>query len=571
MSSITGGELLLKTLKTEGVSMIFGVLDGSFNTWLAKLKEYDMGYVCPRHEAAGAHMAEAWARTRGEPGVTIGGIGPGAVNMSAGVAVAFAEGTPLIAISGQRRRNIIYPDRGGSFQVIDLVDFYRPITKWQASIRDLRRMPEIMRKAFRMALSGRPGPVYIEIPEDVIRSVIDEDLADIWPASSYRAGSLGAGDVASIERAADILVRAERPMFHAGGGVQWAGAWDEFIALGEHLGAGFTGSLGARGVVPEDHPRYFHPLNRDALEAARVDADLYLVVGSRLGELDGWAKEPLWGDAAERTTIQVDVDPTSIAINRPVDLALIGDARAVLAALLAAVQSRTAARTPHAGFERYAAMTAEWKQELEQALGYGSGLAINSGQMIRTVREFFPRDAIMVQDGGNTSLWCANYNPIYGPRSYLYTAKFGHLGTGLPYAIGAKMAAPDRPVYLITGDGALGFNIQELETARRHNVPIVIVVATDQGWGMERSSQIFAQIGAFVETELVQEIRYDHIAQAFGCHGEYVSEIDQLAPALQRAQASGIPALVQVMVDKQANLAPPGALIFGSMVYRAED
>ncbi|NOZ51468.1 MAG: thiamine pyrophosphate-binding protein [Chloroflexi bacterium] len=570
MSTITGGELLLKTLQAEGRDMIFGVLDGSFNTWLAKLQDYNMRYVCPRHEAAAAHMAEAWARIRGEPGVVIGGIGPGAANMVSGVAVAYAEGTPLIVISGQRRRNIIYPNRGGAFQVLDLMALYRPVSKWQASVRDLRRLPELMRKAFRIALSGRPGPVYLEIPEDVIRSTIDEARADVWQPARYRVDTMGPGDPQALAQAATLLAQAERPMFHAGNGVNGSGAWDAFMALGEYVGAGFTTSLAARGVVPEDHPRYFALLNREALEAARQEADVLLVVGSRLGELDGWGRDPVWGDAKKQRTIQIDTEPTSLGLNRPIDVGIVGDARSALAALLPAVQEQTPAKAPGPQFQKYAALTAEWREELTQALDYGDE-GINSGRMIRTVREFFPRDAIMAQDGGNTSLWCANYNPIYQPRSYLYASKFGHLGTGLPYAIGAKMAAPERPVYLITGDGALGFNIQELETARRHNVVITVVVAVDQGWGMERSSQILGQVGPFVETEIYPDARYDKVAQAFGWHGELVSDIEQLQPALQRAQDSGLPAMIQVMVDKTANLAPPGALAFGSMVYRAED
>jgi acetolactate synthase-1/2/3 large subunit len=174
-------------------------------------------------------------------------------------------------------------------------------------------------------------------------------------------------------------------------------------------------------------------------------------------------------------------------------------------------------------------------------------------------------------DGGNTSLWCASFNPIYTPRGYLYTSKFGHLGTGLPYAIGAKLAASERPVYLISGDGALGFNIQELETARRHDVRITVVVACDRGWGMERSSQMMAGVGGLIETEHYAEVRYDLVAQAFGCHGEKVDEIDQLRAALERATSAEKPALIQVMVDQNANLAPPGLMEFGSMVYRAED
>jgi acetolactate synthase-1/2/3 large subunit len=569
MAEMTGGELLLKCLKEEGVSILFGVLDGSFNPFLAKLGEYDMRFVNARHEAAAAHMAEAYARIRGEPAVVIGGIGPGAANMVSGIVTAYAEGSPVVALSGQRRRNIIYPDRGGSFQNVDLLGLYGPVTKWSASVRDWRRLPELIRRAYREATSGRPGPVYLEVPEDIMRGSGDPATVELWPPARYRAGKPGAGDAATIVQAAEMLVAAERPMLHAGAGVSWAGAWDEFLALADHLAAALSASLSARGVVPEDHPRYFHPLNRDALDAARSEADVVLVAGGRLGELDGWGRGTSWGDPGEQKTIQVDIDPNSIGLNRPVDLGIVGDVRAVLTALLAVVKQRTKPRQEHDGFKRYKALTQEWLEQNRVSLNAEEG-QINPGRMVQVVRDFFPRDAITVMDGGNTSLWTATFNPILAPRSYLYTAKFGHLGTGLPYAIGAKLAAPSRPVYLISGDGAIGFNIQELETAQRYGLPITVIVSCDRGWGMERSSQLFAQIGGLVECDLYPETRWDLVARAFGCHGEKVDELDQLRPALERTGELGKPSLIQVMVDPMNNLAPPGLLVFSSMVYRSE-
>ncbi|MBK9232185.1 MAG: thiamine pyrophosphate-binding protein [Anaerolineae bacterium] len=279
-----------------------------------------------RHEAAAAHMAEAWARIRGEPGVVIGGIGPGAANMVSGIATAYAEGSPVIAITGQRRRTIIDPDRGGAFQVLDLVDFYRPVTKFAAGLRDWRRLPELLRKAYRMATSGRPGPVYIEIPEDLLRGTGDDADAPIYAPDTCRAGRR-TGDPALLAKAAALLAGSKRPLLHAGSGVTWAGAAPAFNALGEHLGAVMTTTLAARGVVPEDHPQYIHILNQDALAAARGEADVVLVVGARLGELDAWVKPPLWGQAGI-TLIHVDADPAPIGLNRPVDVGIVGDAQA---------------------------------------------------------------------------------------------------------------------------------------------------------------------------------------------------------------------------------------------------
>jgi len=564
MGEITAGELLLKCLKQEGVSTLFGVLDGSYNPFLEKLDKYGMRFINARHEAAAAHMAEGWARVRGEPAVVFGGIGPGATNLISGVITAGAEGSPLIVFSGQRRRSLIYPARAGSFQNLDLLSLYRPATLWSAGARDWKRLPELVRRAYQEATAGRPGPVYLELPEDLLKSKGEEDSVAVWPACRGPGGSSAAGDPALIEAAAELLAGSRRPLLHAGTGVSWSGAWDEFVALGDHLSAALTCSLGGRGVIPEDHPRFLHPLNREALTAARSEADVVLTVGGRMGELDGWGKPPTWGPLESQKVIQVDIDPTSIGANRPVQFGIVGDAKAVLAALLKAVRLRTSARPEHSGFSAYRSLTATWKQELEDSLSVGSG-SINPGQMIRIVRDFYPRDAILAMDGGNTSLWTASHFPVLSPRGCLFAAKTGHLGTGLPYAIGASLAAPERPVCLISGDGAIGFNIQELETAARHNVPIVVVVSCDQGWGMERTSQLFAGIETPVECDIHPGARYDLVAEALGCHGELVENLDQLRPALERSTASGKPALIQVMVDHLANMAPPGIMVFGQL------
>lgn len=566
---IQGGELLLKCLKQEGVTTLFGILDGSFNAFLAKLQDYDMRFVNARHEAAAVHMAEAYARVRGEPAVVLGGIGPGAANMVSGVITAFAEGVSLIAISGQRRRNIIYPDRGGSFQNVDLVGLYKPVTKWCAGVRDWNRIPELVRRAFREALNGRPGPVYLEIPEDVMRAEGDDENVQIFSPAQYRAGKPGAGDLDALERATEMLVNAKQPLLHAGSGVSWAGAWNEFIALADYLAAPMTTSLAARGVVPEDHPRYFHPLNRNAYEAARSEADVVLAVGGRLGELDGWGRGETWGAVGEQKLIQIDLDPLSLGVNRPVDVGIVADARAALAALTTRVQDAMPPRQEHSSMARYREMSQEWQAMLSSQMESDDG--INPGALVKTVREFFAREAVTVMDGGNTSLWVASYNPILAPRSYLYATKFGHLGTGLPYALGAKLAAPERPVYLISGDGAIGFNLQELETARRYNLNIIVIVSCDKGWGMERSSQTFFNMDEMVECDLYPDARYDLVAQALGCYGEQVESLADVRPALERAVASNKPALLQVMVDQNANMMPPGILTFSGMVYKAEN
>jgi acetolactate synthase-1/2/3 large subunit len=560
MAEITVGELLIRCLKAEAVETLFGIIDGSHVPFVVHAPRYGIRHLNARHEEGAVHLAEGYARLAGKPGVVFGSPGPGAANMLAGVTSAFAEGHPLIALATTRRRIASDPDRGGAWQATDLVEMARPITKYSALVRQPERLPEMMRAAFRAALTGRPGPAFIAIPDELLTQKIDEARVRLYPAAQYRPLNMGAGDPNLIEQAAELLANAQRPALHAGKGVLWANAAAEFTALGDHLAALLTASLGARGVVPESHPRYLPILSMRAMAQARAEADVVLVVGSRLGEYDGWGMPPAWGDPATQKTIQIDSDPYALGLNRPVDVGLVADAKAALTALLKAVQARTAPRAEGEHWKRYREAHSQIVTQGMQFLQAEGERGLNPGLMVLTARQFFPPEAITVLDGGNTVLWGLAYNPVFTPRSFLYSVKMGYLGTGVPFAIGAKLAAPQRPVYLITGDGAAGFNLMELETAVREKLPVIVLIAVDAGWGMERSAYNFQGIPAEqqIGIDLDAGTRYDVIAQGLGCYGEKVDDLEQLTPALERAVASGKPAVLHVVVDTALNANPPG-------------
>jgi len=554
-TTITVGELLARCLQLEGVDFMCGIVDGAHIPFVVHAPEQGIRYVNAHHEEAAVHIAEAYSRVTHRPNVVIGNPGPGGANLLAGLTSAHAEGHPVVAITCTRRTATTNPDRGGAWQATDLVEMARPISKFSALVTRADRVPEMVRAAFRAATTGRPGPAHLAIPDELLSQPVDISTMRLTPAERNRVVHLGAGDAARIAEAAELLAAAERPFLFAGKGVLWAEAASEFVALGDHLAAGMSTSLGARGVVPEDHPHYFHLFDMQTTGAVRNDADVVVVVGARLGEYDGWGMPPAWGDPTTQRTIQIDVDAMSIGLNRPVDVPIVGDAQAVLAALLAEVRERCAPRRelPNAG--RYAELHAA---TVADGAGYVLAEAtsgLNPGQMVMAVREAFPRDAITVVDGGNTTLWAVALNPVYQPDSFLYSVKMGYLGTGLPFAIGAQLAAPERPVYLITGDGAFGFNVMELETAVRAGTPIVCVVAVDNGWGMERSAHRMKGVAPERSqgTEIMPGVRYDLIAAAMGCHGEHVAEMADLRPALERAMAAGRPAVVHVDVDPDVN------------------
>lgn len=562
MGRITVGELLVRCLRAEDIDLVTGIIDGAHIPIVVHFPEYGIRYINTRHEEAAAHVAEGYTRIARKPAVVLGNPACGTGNMLAGLVSAYGEGHPVIAIATTRSRLKTDPNRGGAWQAADTETMARPITKHAATVRQWERLPEMVRAAFRSATTGRPGPVYLGIPDDLLPVEIDaDDLPPIYPAARYRVTSMGAGDSASIERAAELLAKSQRPFLHAGKGVLWADGASEFVALGDHLAAGMSTSLGARGTVPENHPHYFASFDLAGSGAARNAADVVLIAGARMGEYDAWGMPPVWGDPAAQTTIHIDADPMSIGLNRPVDVPIVADAKLGLAALLDAVREKVAARSEMVGLAEYRAQSGPTLEKGIQYLTEEGKTGVNPGMLVVTLREQFPDEVITVLDGGNTTLLGVAYHPILSSPSFLYSVKMGYLGTGLPFAIGAKLAAPDRPVCLLSGDGAAGFNIMELETAAREGVPLVVVVAVDDAWGMEKTA--FASFGYGPDDWQGRGIdiagaRYDGMAKSLGCHGEFVDKLEDLAPAIERAKGAGKPALVHVQVDRDLNTVPPG-------------
>lgn len=557
MGEIKGGEILVKCLLKEGVRYVFGIPGDQLNPFTDAIyrlgKEAGLRFVTTRHEQAAAHMADAWARVTGEVGVCAGTVGPGAANLVPGVYAAFADSIPILVITAQNQTWRIYPEHG-SMQSLDQLNLFRPITKWNAVVYNWRRIPQLVQMAFRIALSGKPGPVHLDFPSDVLTARGPEEEIQFLAPSSYRAEKPACGDSELVREAARWLAGAHSPLIHAGGGVLRSGAWAELRELAEYLGAAVTTSPGARGAIPEDHPLCLLAASFGAM-AAQASADVVLLVGGRLGDIDFWGRPPAWGEIGEQKWIQIDIDPENIALNRPVDLAIVGDARATLRALIEEVKKLTEPRPPAPFIAGAKEAEQAWLAQFEEQASREEA-PIHPLRLVKEVRLFFPREAITVVDGGNTAVWSHYLNRVYEPRSFLWAADSGHLGSGLPYAIAAKLARPERPVYLLSGDGAFGFNIQELETARRLGTPIVAIVFNDGAWGMIKGSQLKRYESRFVGVDFT-DIRYDKIAEAMGCYGERVEDPDQIRPALERAQKSGLPAVLDVVIDREAHLTPP--------------
>ena len=577
MSSTSGGELIARMLRAEGVEVVFGIIDGSYAGLYTSLPKHGIRLVTPRHEATAAHMAGAYARLTGKLGVCIASNGPGAANVISGIAVENGEGNRVLCLTSWRRGPIVGPDRGGTYQYFDQVAVAKPMSKWSGAARSFERIPEVLRRAFRVAWQGRPGVVHVSVPEDVLNGAVEADPPVLEPSRYRRTAPLQPA-AEEVRRAALLLAEAEQPLLHVGSGVLHSGASRLVGELARTLEAPVSASWGARAVL-DAREKYAIPMMPPLIDEVRCAADVVLAVGTRFGETDWWGKPPYWGDPEQQRLIQVDVDDEILGLNKPLELAVLADAGAFLEALLAELKqhdlsSRTPARAER--LEGWASTAAGMRQFLSGAAADPEADPMHTAFVPLICREVFEDDAVLVIDGGNTAVWSNLLHENREPGAQLSTFKFGMLGAGLGQALGAQVAHPDRQVYCILGDGAMGFHLQEVETAVRNHLPIVFLVICDKQWGMVKFNQCMAldpetmtaqrslPPGKTINADF-EEIRFDLVAQAMGAHGERVSRGCDLKPALERCLASRKPAVIHVDVDPVAHMWAPGLDIFKAM------
>jgi acetolactate synthase-1/2/3 large subunit len=556
MTLVTGGELLARALANEGVRFVFGLPCPEIDPLLVALASHQIRFVPVRHEAAAVHMAEGLYKTTGQVAVALGNPGPGTANLFPGLVTARHEGVPVLAISSQHRAGIVYPATPATFQGQDQVDLIKPAVKWNAPVFEWTRIPELVRMAFREMFAGRPGPVHLDIPGPTLYAEADPAMAPIFANDSGRAGSPQASD-AQLEKAAQLLAAAKTPVIFAGTGVDRAWANKALIALAEQLGCPVIPSLAGRAVMPHDHPLCVLSQSPQADELRR-NADVILVVGSRVGNLDV-PFDKYWGNPAGCKMIQVDVDPRHIGVSRPVALGIVADARTTLEDLSAKLRDRELASQGRTDLQPLRAAYGAWVGALREQVASWGGLGVHPAQVCASVGEAFGSDAVYTTDGGMTSLWAALALPSTRPSSYHSILELGMLGTGIPSAIGARLGAPDREVVCVTGDGAAGFNVMELQSAVREGIKVTVIVMADGEWTMEIPNEM-ARYGQTFGTSM-GAVRWDIVAQGLGCHGEFVQTIAELPAALQRSRGQDRPAVICVRTSVEANLAVPQDIV----------
>jgi acetolactate synthase-1/2/3 large subunit len=575
MEKICGGELIVRMLKNEGVDTAFGIIDGTYFGLYSKFKDYGIRLVTPRHEACAVHMAAAYARSTGKLGVCIASNGPGVANVLPGVAVENGEGNRVLLITSTRRIGIGYPDRGGTYQYFNQVGVMKPMTKWAGAVPSFDRIPEFMKRAFRKSFDGRPGVVHVDVPEDIINGEVKTGITLPQP-STYRRTHPIVPDDAQVEAAAALLISAEQPLIHAGSGVAHALAYDELAQLAQLLGAPVCTSWGARAVQDERADHAIPMLQVDQVDQVRNDADVVLCLGSRLGETDWWGKAPNWRAPAEQKLIQVDVDEEILGCNKPATILVLADAKAFLEKLIRVLETRKGEiplEKRQAAIQKYKAVRDKNRAKLDQVYAEDK---LTAAHVTKACQEFFKDDAICVIDGGNTAVWTNFYFEVRTPGTVLGTPKFGMLGAGVAQAVGAAAAFPERQVYCIIGDGAMGFNQQEIETAVRNKLKPIYLVCCDRQWGMVKMNQQFAlrPIKTMIMKSLgpeetinadLSETQFDKLAESMGAHGERVASADELRPALERCLAADKCAVIHVDVDNVKHMWAPSLLTFKKM------
>ncbi len=577
MTQMVGGEALARMLAAEGVEVVFGIVDGTYMGFFASFEKHGIRMVSPRHETSAAHMAGAYARLTGKLGVCMASNGPGVANILPGVAVENGEGNRVLVITSSRRTPIAYPDRGGTYQYFNQAGVTRAMSKWSGAVPSFERLPEFFRRALRVSWSGRPGVVHLDVPESVMNGVFDADGIDLRPPKEYRRTTPIEPTPGEVKEAAELLRNAERPHIHSGYGVLHAHGSAALQEVVEALGTPATTSWAGRGAMPDDHEQLLPIWAMEPINKARSEADVVLVVGSRLGETDWWGKPPYWGKPGEQKMIQVDIDDEILGLNKATELAVLADANAFLSALAAELrQTPLSADKLQANRARTASLVegqAKVRAQLDAAL-QNTSVPMHSSHVPVTCQKVFGDDAVYVFDGGNATVWASFFTDVNRPDALLSTFKFGMLGAGVSQALAGQIARPDAKVVCIIGDGAMGFHIQELETAVRNKLPVIYLVLCDKQWGMVKLTQTIGlqmlrpAIGTDQQGTInadFEEIKFDKVAEAMGCHGERVADPAELEGALQRCVESGKPSVIHVDVDPNMHLFAPGLQEFKAM------
>lgn len=563
---LTGAQIVWQSLVREGVDTVFGISGGAVIHLYHALPDYPIHHVLMRHEQGAAHAADGYARATGKVGVCVATSGPGATNLVTGLATAYMDSSPVVAITGQVATSVIGTD---AFQEVDITGITLPITKHNYLVTDVRELPVVLKEAFHIARTGRPGPVLIDIAKDVQAAEIEYEYPDEVHLPGYH---LPQEDVAAqVERAAEMIRSAERPLIIAGHGVVLAGAEDALLALAERANVPVVTTLLGIGAMPETHSLCLGMAGMHGeayTNLALSQADLLVSLGSRF---DDRLTGPIAKFGHQAQIIHVDIDPAEIEKNLAVELAIVADLKDALPALVALFEE--AGGTDRRGSRRaWLDRIAEWRDDsAKRDIVAQETDDLVPQYVVRQIWHATQGDAVMVSDVGQNQMWEAQYFIHHRRRGLLSSGGLGTMGFALPAAIGAQMGLPDSVVWVTVGDGGFQMNIQELATVVQEKLPLKIAVLNNGYLGMVRQWQQLFFEGRYSGTPLMGP-DFARVAEAYGIPALTVQEKSEAIPAIAQAAAADGPFLINFRVVQEENVYPmvaPGAAVH-DMIRRPE-
>jgi acetolactate synthase, large subunit, biosynthetic type len=555
----SGARILVESLHRQGVSTIFGYPGAAVLPIYDELYSSPVRHILVRHEQAAAHAADGYARASGQTGVCLATSGPGACNLVTGIATAYMDSSPVIAITGQVATHLIGND---AFQEADITGITMPVTKHSYLVKRTEDLGGVIMEAFHIAGSGRKGPVLVDIPKDVSMNRISHDPSgDAIHPRGY-SPTVNANR-RQITRAVDMIANAERPLIYAGGGVIASGASGELLQLAELMMIPVTSTLMGLGCIPGDHPLNLGMLGMHGTAQANyavTGCDLLIAIGARF---DDRVTGKIEAFAPRAQVIHVDIDPAEIGKNREAHLPVVGDCRDVLLHLCSHLQKGKTG-------DSWQQTIAGWKQQYRPVYG-GDGF-LHPQDIIRAISDMLGGNSVIVTEVGQHQMWTAQHYCFRSPRQLITSGGLGTMGFGLPAAMGAHYARPEVPVIDISGDGSLQMNIQEFGTIAQYNIPVKIMVMNNMFLGMVRQWQELFHDRRYSFTEL-PPVDFVRIAEAYGIGGMKVESCDEVVPAVETALSTDGPFLIDFRIEREENvfpMVPAGAAVNEMMGVRRQ-
>ncbi len=557
---LSGAEIVIEELKNEGAEVAFGIPGGVLLDLYEVLYTEDaVRHILMRHEQCAAHAADGYARVSGKTGVCIATSGPGATNLVTGLANASMDSTPVVALTGQVPTAAI---GSNAFQEASTFTITMPVTKYNFLVKRTEDLPKVLHNAFYIANTGRKGVVLVDLPKDVLATKVEVDLHQKETFAGYNP-KMKPNNV-QIKKAAEALVNAERPLIIAGGGVISTGATEELRHLAEFLGAPVVTTLMGKGAIPENHPFSLGMAGmhgRIYANRAIYECDALLAVGTRFSDrLTGWQLDQFAPDA---TLIHVDIDAAEINKNIQVDIPIVGDAKFALGDIIKWLEKKKKTANKSVWVQRIKEMHSACEDCIKDVGRAGSSI---SDMFIKEINAILDSNAIVTTEVGQCQMFAAHYYITKKPRTFISSGGLGTMGFGFPAAIGAKVAAPDKKVVDIAGDGSFLMTCQDLATCVENDIPVVVCIFDNRYLGMVRQWQELFFDKRYSHTSLGMSPDFVKLAEAFGCYGERVEKPEELKDALHNAFESGKPAVIDMIVgneDKILPMIPPGGGLTG--------